>query len=52
MFLLHYGLGHWPAARNLETLVEPMPGGLELFCQVVITCLAPRLRLQYGASVS
>jgi predicted transposase/invertase (TIGR01784 family) len=29
--VLYNGRGHWTASQNVETLVEPMPGGLELY---------------------
>jgi hypothetical protein len=31
MLLLRYGWGRWRAPRNIETLVEPMLGGSELY---------------------
>jgi hypothetical protein len=31
MLLLRYGWGRWTASQNVETLVEPMPGELELY---------------------
>ena len=29
--VLYNGRGRWTASQNIETLVEPMPGGLELY---------------------
>src|SRR5207245_3839627 len=29
--VLYNGRGHWTASQNVATLIEPMPGGLEIY---------------------